>query len=59
MLLKAQNIRMRLGGTASIIDLFPFKPKGMHWRTYERLQREAEDAKGHYLRKLDKWLFRT
>jgi|RhiMetdeSRZDD1v2_1073273.scaffolds.fasta_scaffold28421_4 hypothetical protein len=38
-LLKAQKIRMRLGGSASILDDFPEKPKGMHWRTYERLCR--------------------
>ena len=36
---KAQKIRMRLGGSASILDDFPEKPKGMHWRTYERLCR--------------------
>ena len=34
---KAQNIRMRLGGSANMLDDFPEKPKGMHWRTYERL----------------------
>jgi hypothetical protein len=34
---KAQTIRMRLGGTANMLDDFPEKPKGMHWRTYERL----------------------
>ena len=42
-LLKAQRIRMRLGGTANMLDDFPEKPKGMHWRTYERLRR-AHDA---------------
>jgi hypothetical protein len=34
---KAQKIRMRLGGSASLADEFPEKPKGMHWRTYDRL----------------------
>jgi hypothetical protein len=33
---KAQKIRMRLGGSASMLDHFPEKPKGMHWLTYER-----------------------
>jgi hypothetical protein len=37
-LLKAQKIRMRLGGSASMLDPFPDKPKGMHWRTYDRLR---------------------
>lgn len=41
---KAQKIRMRLGGSASLMEFFPEKPKGMHWRTYERLRAEAEQA---------------
>lgn len=41
---KAQRIRRRLGGSASLIEPFPRKPWGMHWRTYERLQEEAELA---------------
>src|SRR6516165_8782909 len=43
-LLKAQRIRMRLGGSASMLDDFPEKPKGMHWRTYERLCRVHDAA---------------
>jgi len=39
---KAQKIRMRLGGSPSMAG-FPDKPKGMHWRTYDRLRR-AHDA---------------
>jgi hypothetical protein len=38
---KTQKIRTRLGGSASIYERFPEKPKGMHWRTYWRLQTEA------------------
>jgi hypothetical protein len=30
---------MRLGGSVSMLDEFPEKPKGMHWRTYERWRR--------------------
>ena len=41
-LLMAQKIRERLGGNASMLDDFPNKPKGMHWRTYDRLQRRHE-----------------
>ena len=58
LLSKSQNIRIRLGGTGSIMESFPSKPKGMHWSTYERLWREAEDAESQYLRKLDAWLSR-
>ena len=43
-LLKAQTIRMRLGGSAYMLDDFPEKPKGMHWRTYERLCRVQDAA---------------
>lgn len=41
---KAQDIRLRLGGPASVLDWFPVKPKGMHWKTYHRLREEAEEA---------------
>lgn len=33
----AQTIRRNLGGSPSMIEPFPRKPKGMHWRTYFRL----------------------
>jgi hypothetical protein len=33
---KSQKIRMRLGGSENMLEEFPHKPKGMHWRTYER-----------------------
>ena len=39
---KAQNIRIRLGGTANLTEKFPSKPKGMHLRTYQRMRQEAE-----------------
>lgn len=41
---KAQNIRQRLGGSTNLMQPFPPKPKGMHWRTYDRLEAEAEAA---------------
>ena len=40
---KAQAIRRRLGGSIDMFEMFPFKPKGMHERTYERLQLAYEE----------------
>ena len=42
---KAQKIRERLGASLSLAD-FAGKPKGMHWRTYERLMVELKAAEG-------------
>lgn len=39
---KARAIRKRLGCEGSFDDPFPPKPKGMHWKTYHRLERECE-----------------
>ena len=57
-LLKAQKIRERLGGNASMLDEFPNKPKGMHWRTYDRLQRRYEAADAQSLMTLTKFVDR-
>lgn len=41
---RCQNIREKLGGSGSLAEDFPPKPKGMHWRIYERLAEAADDA---------------
>jgi hypothetical protein len=44
-LIKAQKILMRLGAKPDVLDLFPEKPRRMHWRTYRRLYRTYAIAK--------------
>ena len=41
---RTQDIRMKLGGSPSLVEPFPDKPKGMWWRTYWRLRGEAQEA---------------
>jgi hypothetical protein len=47
---RALKIRERLGDKGGIDDLFPAKPKGMHWKTYEQLRDEAERLEGVWAR---------
>ena len=39
---QAQKIREKLGGSLCVDDPFPEKPKGMHWKTYQRLERQDD-----------------
>ncbi|HEX2108928.1 MAG TPA: hypothetical protein VHF70_06600 [Rubrobacteraceae bacterium] len=55
---KAQSIRKRLGGSANMMEPFPEKPKGMHWKTYERLWWEHHEADMEQLAGLREWLDR-
>jgi hypothetical protein len=43
-----QGIRRRLGGSASLCEPFPAKPKGLQWRTYQRLKMQAAELEGRY-----------
>jgi len=51
---KAQNIRLRLGGSASLYEPFPGKPPRMWWRTYRKLREQSEQAESKYFR-LQQW----
>jgi hypothetical protein len=55
---RAQAIRERLGGSANMTKPFPEKPKGMHWRTYDRLWWEHDEADMEQLAGLREWLNR-
>ena len=41
---RAHAIRRRLGDYDSLDDPFPAKPKGMHWKTYNRLADADQEA---------------
>jgi hypothetical protein len=55
---RAQTIRERLGGSANMIKPFPEKPKGMSWKTYERLWWEHHEAEMEQLARMREWLDR-
>jgi hypothetical protein len=62
---KARKIRMQLGGGPNIAAAFPEKPKGMHWRTYDRMRcvydqvyARAPGGLAKSAERLERWLFR-
>jgi hypothetical protein len=55
---KAQSIRRRLGGSASMMEPFPQRPKGMHHETYWRLRVEHDEAEMEKLAGMREWLDR-
>jgi hypothetical protein len=55
---KAQSIRKRLGGSANMMEPFPEKPKGMHWKTYERFWWEHHQAEMAHLAGMREWIDR-
>jgi hypothetical protein len=56
---KVQRIRKRLGGSANLLTPLPPKPKGMHWRTYERLAAAEGAAEGVRHAAFEAWAERT
>lgn len=41
---KARRIRRKLDASMNLMEPIWMKPKGMHWKTFERLRRQAESA---------------
>ena len=46
---RAQSLRRRLGGSASILVPFPARPPRMHWRTYQALRSEAMQREAMFI----------
>ncbi len=55
---RALKIRQKLDDYGGIDDPFPQKPKGMHWKTYDRLQAEYECGVEDWGRMCLQWLGR-
>lgn len=55
---QAQKIRMRLGGSGSLDEPFPPKPKGMHWKTYHSLEERSYAAEEYADAMMAQWLLR-
>ena len=53
---RAQKIREGLGGSTNMMEPFPEKPKGMHWKTYDQLWREHHEAEMERLAGMREWL---
>jgi hypothetical protein len=53
---RAQNIRVRLGGSTNMMEPFPERPKGMHHDTYMRLFWEHDKARREELAGMREWL---
>ena len=52
---RAQDIRRRLGGSVNMMEPFPEKPKGIHWRTHERHMWEHHEAEMEQLTEMREW----
>jgi hypothetical protein len=55
-LMKAQKIRMRLGGSPSMIDKFPDRPKGVHEKTFRGLRAAHDQAAERCMAGLSRFL---
>jgi hypothetical protein len=53
---KARKIRDRLGGSANMMDKFPDRPKGMHWKTYHQLRAAHNRAADRCMAGLSRFL---
>jgi hypothetical protein len=55
---RAQKIRLQLGGSASLCEPFPGKPKRMHWSRYLTLRRRGLQSERSVMTLMEAWLSR-
>jgi len=53
---RACALRRRLGHTGDLDEPFPAKPKGMHWKTYRRLEALDDDLQRRWAGDLITWM---
>ena len=53
---KSHNIPQQLGGHGSLDDPFPPKPKGMHWKTYQQLERRDAQLQNRWAAGVWSWM---
>ena len=53
---RVHKLRKRLGQAGSLEAPFASKPKGMHWKTYERLEVKDEDLRRRWANGLIDWI---
>ena len=56
MIRKARNIRKQMDPDNTVFDLFPFKPKGMHQKTWDRIRWQIEILESRGFADLDRML---
>jgi len=55
---RVHKLRERLGASGSLDDPFPPKPKGMHWKTYRRLEALDEHLQNQWAVGIMGWMGR-
>lgn len=55
---QSHALRKRLGHVGGLDDQFPPKPKGMHWKTYRRLEERDEELRYQWTVSAMKWMQR-
>ena len=53
---QSHKIRKRLGQSGSLDEPFPKKPKGMHWKTYNRLEELDEQLQNRWAVGVMQWI---